>query len=169
MAFEKAKQKVETINALTELRDSLKKLGPIPNDMRIYDYAVHFFNIVVRFNDKYSVDKKMFKDNAESAGILATHLSRAGRQEYGWVRAKKGQEVTLDNLYLGNVHGLWTKTARTFKDMPNDKYVQDAIQGQLHGFISSHREPMIKLSDQVLGKKSNGLMSRLFGRGGKSE
>lgn len=170
MAFEDSKKKVELMDALQDLRSSLKALGSIPNDMRIYDYAIHFFNIIATFNDKYSVSKNTFKRESEKATLLAKHLGNAGRCSYGWVRSKKGEEVTLDNLYLGNVYGIWTKPARVFKDMPNDKYVQHAIQGQLYGFIESHRKPMIDLIDNILNneEKPNGLMFRIFGKMSKS-
>ncbi len=165
MAFEKSTKKLQTMTALEDMRSALQSLGPIPNDMRIYDYAVHFFNIIAQFQDKYSVTEAMFKDSKENASVLAKHISNAGRDQYGWVRAKKGEPVTLNNLYLGNIAGLWTKPAATFKEMPDDKYVQTHIQAQLRNFIKSHREPMMEQIGKVLKteKKPNGLFFRLFG------
>lgn len=166
MAFEKSTKKVQTLNDLIEMQQSLRSLGNIPNDMRIYDYAVHFFNIVARFQDKHP-DISILKNdkNQESIKLLGRHLENAGRQQYGWVRAKKGTPVTLDNLYLGDVAGLWTAPAAKFKSMPDDKYVQDNIQAQLKGFIKSHRESMISAIEKITRdtKKPNNIFFRLFG------
>lgn len=169
MAFEKSTKKLQTMTALEEMRKSMQKLGPIPNDMRIYDYAVHFFNIIVMFQDQYSVSDLAGKQPTEEIKRLGVHISNAGRCSDGWVRAKKGQPVTLDNLYLGNVAGLWTAPAAKFKAESDDKYVQNNIQAQLRGFISGHREPMIDLINKVLKNTKSpneNIFFRLFGKKG---
>lgn len=166
MAFEKSTKKVQMLDSLASMQQSLRSLGSIPNDIRIYDYAVHFFNIIAQFQDKHP-DISILKNdkNKESIASLAKHISNAGREPYGWVRAKKNQPVTLDNLYLGNVAGLWTMPAAKFKSIPDDKYVQDNIQAQLRGFIKSHREPMMDLIGKITRetKKPNNIFFRLFG------
>ena len=110
---------------------------------------MRFFNIIASFQDSNAVDVELFKDSTEEAGILAKHIYNAGRDEYGWVRAQRGETVTLHNLYLGNIAGLWTNTAAFWKEQ-SEKGVQAIIQNQLSGFIKSHREPMIELITKVL-------------------
>ena len=166
MAFEKSTKKLQTLNALADMQQSLRTLGGIPNDMRIYDYAVHFFNIIAQFQDKgYNLSVLNNDKNRDSISALAKHIDSAGRDRYGWVRAPKGEPVTLDNLYLGNIAGIWTFTAAKFKGMPDDKYVQDNIQAQLRKFIKSHREPMMEMIDKITHstKKPNNIFFRIFG------
>ena len=166
MAFEKSTKKVMALNGLADMQQALRMLGSIPNDISIYDYAVHFFNIIAQFQDK-DCDIKLLKNdkNANELDLLATHIRNSGRDQYGWVRAKKGQPVTLNNLYLGNVAGIWTNTAAEFKAMPADKYVQDNIQAQVRRFIKSHREPMMDLIAKITRdtKKPNNIFFRMFG------
>lgn len=151
--FKKAINKVETMNQLEQMQKELSKLGPVPNGKEIYDYAVKFFNIIVKFQDNFALNVDMFPKTVKSADTLRLHITNAGRNEYGWVRAKRGEPVTLHNLYLGNVYGIWTGTAASFKES-SDKDTQQIIQNQIKSFINSHREPMINLISEVLQKNN---------------
>lgn len=151
--FKKAVNKVETMNQLEQMRKDLSKLGPVPNGKEIYDYAVAFFNIIVKFQDKFALNADMFPKTVKSTETLKLHITNAGRNEYGWVRAKRGEPVTLHNLYLGNVSGIWTGTAASFKET-SDKDTQQIIQNQIRSFVNSHREPMINLISEVLRKNN---------------
>ena len=147
--IQKATKKLALMESLDKLKKDLQKLGPIPSGKDVYDYGVRFFNIISFFQDNNAIDIELFKDTTGAAQTLVKHIHNAGRQEYGWVRAQRGEPVTLHNLYLGNVYGLWTKTAAFWKEQP-EKDVQGIIQNQLSGFIKSHREPMIELITKVL-------------------
>lgn len=147
--FNKAKTKIEILQELKKMHKELKSLGPIPRGKDIYDYSVKFFNIIVSFQDKFALNKDMFPKSIKSADVLTKHINNAGRQEYGWVRARRGETVTLHNLYLGNVYGIWTKPAAYFKESKEND-VQQIIQNQLHSFISSHRDPMLELLSDIL-------------------
>ncbi len=152
--FKKAENKLTIMQNLQKLRQDLINLGEIPADIAVYDYGVRFFNIIAKFQDANMLDTKtinMFK--SPEMKTITTHIERAGRDIYGWVRSERGEDVTLDNLYLGNVAGIWTFAARKFKEMPNDKYVQDNIQYQLSSFIKSHRQPMIELLAAIQNKE----------------
>ncbi|MBR1380309.1 MAG: hypothetical protein IJ560_01850 [Alphaproteobacteria bacterium] len=155
----KATTKVEMMNDLIKLRSDLQKLGPCPSGTAIYDYSVKFFNLIVNFQDKHAMNPEMFKNSVE-AGHLFNHIRNAGRDQYGMVRAPRGTAVTLHNLYLGNVYGIWTETAAKFKDS-TEKDVQQIIQNQLRGFINSHREPMIELIDEVKNNKTKNPLVRV--------
>lgn len=147
--FKKAKTKLEILQELKKMRKELSAMGPVPRGKDIYDYAVNFFNIITSFQDRFALNKDMFPKTLKSADVLAKHINNAGRQEYGWVRAKRGEPVTLHNLYLGDVYGIWTNTAAAFKES-KDSDVQQIIYNQLYSFISSHREPMLKLLSDIL-------------------
>jgi len=47
----------------------------------------------------------------EALETLQKHFDNAGRCQFGINRTKSGQPVTADDVWLGNVFGLWTKTA----------------------------------------------------------
>ena len=145
------------MDALDKLKKDLQKLGPAPSGLAVYDYGVKFFNIIASFQDTNAIDIEMFKDTTAEAEALAKHVSNAGRQEYGWVRAARGEPVTLHNLYLGDIYGLWTKPAIFWKENP-----EKVIELHLANFIKSHREPMIELITKVLNnnKKPNGSVVR---------
>ena len=162
--FKQATDKVVLMESLYTLKKDLQKLGPIPNGKDVYDYGVKFFNIIASFQDNNTVDIDFFKNTTEEAQILAKHINNAGRNEYGWVRAQRGEPVTLHNLYLGNVYGLWTNTAAFWKERP-EKDVQAIIQNQLSGFIKSHREPMMELISKVLKgnkKPDNFIVKKMY-------
>lgn len=161
--FKKAQDKVRTMDALQTMRNQLVELGEPPRGTAVYDYAVKFFNIIVDFQDSFALGDK-FPKSQDAVRILNKHISNAGRHEYGWVRAKEGKRVTLHNLYLGDINGIWTDTAAKFKES-TDADVQKAIQGQVSRFIKSHREPMITYIDEVLQKnpRPNSLVLALSG------
>lgn len=169
--LKKATTKLGLMESMEKLKKDLQKLGPIPQGKEVYDYGVKFFNIIASFQDANAVDFELFKETTEEAKDLAEHIKNAGRQEYGWVRAQRGEEVTLHNLYLGNVYGLWTKTAAFWKEQPG-KDVQAIIQNQLSGFIKSHREPMIDLITKVLKdnkKPDNFIVKKMYQRSQNSK
>ena len=164
--IKKATTKLALMESMAKLNKDLQKLGPIPKGKEVYDYGVKFFNIIASFQDANAVDFELFKEKTEDAKILATHIRNAGRQEYGWVRAPRGEEVTLHNLYLGDIAGLWTNTAAFWKEQP-EKDVQTIIQNQLSSFIKSHREPMMELISKVLNnnkKTDNFIVKKLYER-----
>lgn len=66
------------------------------------EYTLKFFNVVSEFQDQGRIK---FAKNADEINFL---VERAGRQVYGWNRTKMGEKVTAENLYLGNVFGLFT-------------------------------------------------------------
>ena len=47
----------------------------------------------------------------EALETLQKHFENAGRCQFGINRTKIGQPVTADDVWLGNVFGLWTKMA----------------------------------------------------------
>lgn len=160
--IQKATEKLALMESLDKLKKDLQKLGPVPNGKDVYDYGVRFFNIIASFQDNNAIDIELFKDTTEAAQTLVKHIGNAGRHEFGWVRAQRGEPVTLHNLYLGDIYGLWTKTAAFWKEQPG-KDVQAIIQYQLSSFIKSHREPMIELIKTVLkdNKKPDNLVVKV--------
>lgn len=52
--------------------------------------------------------------------ILQIHFRKAGREEFGMNRTKKGEEVTAGKVYLGDVFGIWTFSAEHFLSKQKD-------------------------------------------------
>lgn len=123
--FKARRERKDEIERLSKFREELANMGECPyKDEAIFEYAVDFFNLVASFQDagvlkysKWSQEQKLFN----------SLLKAVGRDAFGTNRTHPGEEVTLDTIYLGNIFGLVTRTAREWK---NDKEIY-------HGFGKS--------------------------------
>jgi len=61
----------------------------------------------------------------EALETLQKHFENAGRCQFGINRTKSGQPVTADDVWLGNVFGLWTKTAAYWLSREEDLKKED--------------------------------------------
>lgn len=91
---------------LINLKKHIEELGVCPPNKAAFYFLVDFFNVVSEFQD---AGKLIWVPNAERFNAL---IENVGRDEFGMNRTKMGEEVTLDNVYLGNIFGLFTLTAR---------------------------------------------------------
>ena len=159
--IQRATKKLGLMENMDKLKKDLQKLGTIPSGKDIYDYGVKFFNIIASFQDENALEIELFKDAKEEAQLFAKHISNAGRNQWGWVRAPRGETVTLHNLYLGNTAGIWTDTAASFKES-RDPEVQKIIQCQLYNFMRSHRASIMELVSKILteNKTPNNIIVR---------
>ena len=113
------------------------------------------------FNLKKHNRSGKFNSQIEALGVLQAHFHKAGRSEYGMNRTAKGEEVTTEKVFLGNVFGLWTKTAaywlgekskleKTFrpdvsKDPENPASNWYLINDyQCGGFVKSHTDGILE-------------------------
>lgn len=156
-------------NLMPEFRQLRLSLENLPNNEPI-DNLVHLFNIVSPWHDRSLNDLKekfSLKSNAKSQktlaliGELSLHMKNAGRCEFGINRTKSGEQVTLDDVYLGDIYGLWTKTARFWLEKKNNKKggwgfpnmenlnAYDVISNKASNFINSHRGRMIELINEL--------------------
>ena len=181
------------INALKQLLADLNNLGPIPNnvvkkecyiaytgqtselhiptDFSLYDYAIKFFNIIAKFQDSNILKPNLLADKT-SFNELSAHITNSGRCYCGWVRAKPGETVTEENVFLGDVFGLYTLPIKRFKECVNDPKTADrdwinwAVQiYQLQNFLKSHVEPTKALITTILfneERAKRGIMDRFF-------
>jgi len=169
--LKKGATKIESVYSIENLKKSLEDLGEIPSytDKKVFDYAVNFFNVITLFQDNAIINEQSFKATPEEIKSIKRTIQESGRHQYGWVRAKKGEPVTLDNLYLGDVYGIWTKTAREFKNSESDFGDKNMLKNpdlkiktreiianeQLIPFIKLHRQNLINLAGKVLNKNKN--------------
>lgn len=135
------------------------------------DTIVPFFNLVSPWHDDnplVSIANQLEKFGGEDiVGVvedlqeLSIHFCQAGQNESGWNRTKPRQVVTEDDVYLGNVYGLWTKTVafwKTCKDNPKggwgfgrmeDLNSYDVISNQAGDFMASHIGPMVEIIERL--------------------
>ena len=187
--LQKASNRLKLLDALNQMGVDLKNLGPVPNNVEyisvrnnylidgerklpipkddaIYDYAIRFFNITTAFQDKHLLKDGLLHDT-ESFDIFKKHIYNTGRQMDGWVRSHPGEKVTEDNVFLGNVFGIWTFNISKFKEFDrrhseeNNEYVQNdrnftkwSVQiYQLQDYLKSHVQPMQDLIHTMLAKE----------------
>jgi hypothetical protein len=103
---------------LNSLKSEIEKIRTMPNKV---EAIVKLFQVVSPIQDAQifpELIKKLQKKNygqidllVESTKTLLKHLDNAGRELYGFNRTKKGEAVTSENVYLGDVYGIWTKNA----------------------------------------------------------
>ncbi|MFA5024513.1 MAG: hypothetical protein WC523_06190 [Patescibacteria group bacterium] len=103
---------------IQELEKEIKSIEAMDNKV---EAIVRLFQIISPLQDAGGFSQEIFElrkhDNVkfgqqiEALSVLQKHFSNAGRSEYGINRTKKGEEVNAEKVYLGNVFGIWTKTA----------------------------------------------------------
>jgi hypothetical protein len=112
-------------------------------------------NIITSFEE---VNYGQFNEVLRALKALNKHFENAGRNLSGMNRTKPGQEVTSENVFLGDKFGLWTFSVRSWME-PDTREIEvnmcstkisayDAISRSARGFIESHR-PMIEIIDQL--------------------
>lgn len=104
---------------LQSLEAEIKKIEEMENKV---EAIVKLFQVISPIHDAGGFSQEIFKltkhnrsgkldATIEALKILQSHFRNAGRSEYGMNRTAKGEAVTTEKVFLGNVFGLWTKTA----------------------------------------------------------
>ena len=119
-----------------------------------YDKIVEFFTITSHLQDcsneirqlplkgckVFGIRSKQRKSAEAGLGKFLQQVHKAGRCPSGYNRTKSGEIITKDNLYFGDVYGIWTNTVRKFEsDCWNDEDVQKHIRNQITGFVQSYK------------------------------
>lgn len=104
---------------LNELEEELKKIDAMDNKV---EAIVRLFQIISPLQDtggfsqeifelkKYNCNDK-FNTQIKAIEVLQEHFQNAGRSAYGINRTTRGEEITNEKVFLGNLFGLHTKTA----------------------------------------------------------
>ena len=169
---------IEILPGLVELRVELQQIS----ELQPLDGIVRFFNEVSKWHDRKAEVQSIvgalketnygqYDEMLNKLQDLQIEFEQAGRQEYGWNRTKVGETVTPDNVFLGDIFGLWTKTAafwKTTKDDPKDAWQgtcwaesckgmnsYDVISMHVKGFMAWHTR---KISDLITGIQVVGLI-----------
>lgn len=149
--------------ALRELRANLRSVefsrDPLADIIRFFNFVSPWQDrglrdVIAAFRD---VNYGQYDDVLEKLKTLQLHFERAGRSKYGWNRTKPGETVTEDNVYLGNIFGLWTKTVRFWKERKNEPKggwgfsgmehlnPYDVVSEQARKYMETHIGPMWEL------------------------
>jgi hypothetical protein len=144
-------------------------LGSLPKEhYEPLDRIVALFNLVSPWYDRldelrcrlnFSSDTEIGKKIEE----LFQQFENVGRCQYGWNRTKKGQIVTHDDVFLGNVYGIWTFNVAQIMGWKNEDKkitwgydfgepvnVYDIIsRWQALPFIRSHSEKIVDLIKEI--------------------
>jgi len=138
----------EPLNEIVIFFDEVSKV----HDRGIDDLVSAFKD--ANYNGRYN-------DVLEKLEILQRHLVSAGRAQYGWNRTKPGQTVTEENVFLGNIYGLFTHPVRFWKRTKDEKKGNwgypnmeslnsyDVVSIQARDFVRNHADGMIPIIDYL--------------------
>lgn len=164
---------VALIPQLQQLKSDLTN-----NDTRPLYGIVQFFDQVSAWHDRsdeigqliVALQETNHGQHSELISYLETlrnHFCNAGRDLYGWNRTEKGETVTADKVYLGNIYGLLTYPASYWQKKENEpkgqweggmwqgcsvvenKNSYDIVSDQARKFMESHTRPMCALIDWI--------------------
>ena len=132
------------------------------NEENCYDKVVEFFTITSYLQDhareieeflptvrgfKFCGIKSSYRKECElkrakaklGLNVFMRELNKAGRVKDGHNRTERGETVSKDNVWFGNVAGIWSFTVAEFENKSkNDAYVQENIRAQITEFVKSY-------------------------------
>lgn len=172
--FAKPERKLAAI--MPELQKLKKQLSQIPPNGPGHaladplDHLMYFFDIVSQWHDCgigdviaafEEVNYGQYDEVLEKLRTLQKHFANAGRCEYGWNRTKRGETVTADKVFLGNIYGLFTHPVLFWKQRKDEKKggwgfsgmehlnAYDVVSQQARQFMTSHTGPMIAILNNL--------------------
>lgn len=137
---------------------------------------VHFFDTVSRWHDRgiddliaafEEVNYGQYDEVLKKLRTLKKHFEDAGRCEYGWNRTKRGETVTADRVFLGNIYCLfthpvsfWSREENKKKDIPYVDHrgptsfarytsAYDVVSQQARQFMASHASQMLAILNNL--------------------
>ena len=105
-------------NDLNFLKKEMLEISKMNNKV---EAIIRLFKVISPIQDKGGFSQTIFTLQEKNYGqldqtisaleVLQKHFKNAGREPYGLNRTKKGEEVTSAKVFLGDVFGIWTKSA----------------------------------------------------------
>ena len=106
----------------SKIRNLDKKISIIDAMDNKVEAIVELFRVISPICDNGGLDQEIkdlnkcnwngkYSKKLEALMSLQSHFENAGRSPHGMNRTSKGEEVTADKVFLGNVFGLTTKPA----------------------------------------------------------
>ena len=117
--FMSPKNDIKKINPqLKLLEEQMKFIASMQNKV---EAIVKLFQVVSSLQDSGGFSQTLsvlqtknygqLTETIEALETLQKHFKNAGRCQFGINRTKKGETVTAADVWLGDVFGIWTKTA----------------------------------------------------------
>lgn len=171
--FAKPERKlVAVLPEFQELRQALQRASESRDSLT---EIVHFFGTVSRWHDRgiedlitafEEVNYGQYDEVLEKLRTLQKHFENAGRDECGWNRTKRGETVTADNVFLGNIFGLNTQPISFWKQRKDEEkgawkggifdceYTRqrncyDVVSSQAQQFMAAHAGSMISIINDL--------------------
>ncbi|MBP8994003.1 MAG: hypothetical protein KBG30_09345 [Bacteroidales bacterium] len=161
---------------MPELKDLKDILNVIDKKSDSLEGIVDFFAVISKWYDNMDdldrilqkfkkVNYGQYDDIIKQINTLQVHFLKAGRDQYGYNRTKRGENVTDDNVYLGNIYGLFTLPVSRWKKAKNSPKggwgfpgmenlnSYDVVSWQAKKFMDSHIESIIKAIDSLEKEK----------------
>lgn len=158
------KKVAELLPELSQFRTNLC----IATDNQPLIGIVQFFRVVSPWHDRsdeigkiilelQAVDYGQHSELIEKLSTFREHLRNAGRDKYGMNRTKQGEAINDENVFLGNVWGLWTRNVWHWKaeknapkggwGFPNMEHLNayDVVSKQAADFMRSHTGPICNI------------------------
>lgn len=105
-------------NDLNFLKKEMLEISKMNNKV---EAIIRLFKVISPIQDKGGFSQTIFTLQEKNYGqldqtisaleVLQKHFKNAGREPYGLNRTKQGEEVTSAKVFLGDVFGIWTKSA----------------------------------------------------------
>lgn len=166
--FVKPERKLTALKPeLQQLRQALERASESRDPLT---EIVHFFDTVSRWHDRgiddlivafEEMNYSQYDEMLEKLRTLQKHFENAGRSEYGWNRTKRGEMVTADKVFLGNIYGLFTLPITRWREESAGRPTtwshllasegmdgmspRDVVTRQARQFMASHTGPMIAI------------------------
>lgn len=166
--FTKPERKLTAVKReLQQLRQALHRASESRDPLT---EIVHFFDTVSRWHDRgigdliaafEEVNYGQYDAVLEKLRTLQKHFENAGRCEYGWNRTKRGETVVADQVFLGNIYGLFTHPVPFWQQRKDEKKggwgfsgmdnlnAYDVVSQQARQFMTSHTSPMIAILNDL--------------------
>jgi hypothetical protein len=166
---ERALKMEKELAPLRELEEKIKNIDAMDNKV---EAIVQLFQVISPIQDAGGFSQQIFEmkkrnrngklnQKIEALEVLQLHVRNAGRSEYGINRTAEGEEVTADKVYLGNIFGLWTKSAAYWlqeREKLESNFRPDVSKDPQHpvstwylindhqagGFVKSHTEGILE-------------------------
>ena len=147
--------------ALIKLKQDIQNISP---NLTYVEKLVKLFEIIAPLYDENNFNKTLANLQKKNYGqidylvkwyeLLIKHIENAGRYEFGVNRTKKGEQVTLDNVFLGNIYGLHTKQASYWLNSYKEKRLSEDVWHNINdyqskNFFESH-QAIIKIADNIV-------------------
>lgn len=145
---------------LLNLKKELQKLETMPNKI---EAIVKLFQIVSPMNDSNNFNDLLKSLEKRNYGQLTkkivafksllSHLNKTDRDSFGMNRTLRGQAVANENIFLGNVYGVWMKPASYWlEESKRPSEALKIIHNQAKNFVESHAPKMIMNINIILEK-----------------